>query len=159
MPHIDISKLSPGSPEIALVARWRVDAFAVLGGDIETERATLDACAADTARHATLIARCDGVPAGTCLLVPSEIDPLHDVSPWLVGLYVAPAFRKRGVGQALVRAIESEAATRGHRRLYLYTDEAEDFYARLGWRVADRVDWQGFATALMVRELQESQAA
>jgi len=27
------------------------------------------------------------------------------------------------------------------------------FYKRLGWKVMDRTNWQGFDTALMVRDL------
>ena len=95
----------------------------------------------------------DGVPAGTCLLVPSEIDPLHAVSPWLAGLYVAAGHRRFGVGRALVRAIEAQARERGFPRIYLYTDDAIGFYESLDWRAMDRVMWKGFDTTLMQREL------
>jgi GNAT superfamily N-acetyltransferase len=151
---IEISVVHPGSPDIAICAQWRVAEFAaVLGSSVEAEQATLEAFTAEQAYQIALITRRDGVPAGTCLLVPSEIDPIHTVTPWLAGLYVAPEHRRHGVGQALVRAIEAQARQRGHARLYLYTDDAISYYERLGWRVTDRVAWKGFDTALMLREL------
>jgi len=107
------------------------------------------------ANGVALVAKADGEPCGTCLLVESEIEPNHDVSPWLVGLFVVPAHRLKGAGSALVRAIEDQARQRGFSRLHLYTTETADFYARLGWTVLDRTKWKGFDTALMVRDLSE----
>ncbi|WP_168195696.1 GNAT family N-acetyltransferase [Bradyrhizobium sp. NAS80.1] len=100
-----------------------------------------------------MVAKDDDEPIGTCLLVDSEIEPNHDVSPWLAGLFVVPEHRRRGAGAVLVRAIEDQARQRGFSRLHLYTTEAAAYYARLGWSVVDRTNWNGFDTALMVREL------
>ena len=88
-----------------------------------------------------------------CLFVRNEIDPMHDLTPWLAALYVAPEFRKRGVGHALVRAIEGHARSVGTETLYLYTSEAEPFYARLGWKVRDRFTQNGEEMVLMAREV------
>jgi GNAT superfamily N-acetyltransferase len=147
--------LDPSDPEISICAGWRVAEFAdVLGTSIETEERILNEIAADQSRQVVLIATCDGIPAGTSLLVTSEIDPLHAVSPWLAGLYVAPAFRRLGVGRALVKAIEDEARSRRVQRIYLYTDDSEvAYYQKLDWQVADRVDWKGLPTNLMIRAL------
>ena len=79
---IEISIVHPGTTEIAICARWRVEEFAgVLGSSFEAERRTLDAFTGGQAHQVALIARRDGAPAGTCPLVPSEIDPVHSVSP------------------------------------------------------------------------------
>ena len=154
MTNIAIHVIHPGSPEVATCARWRVEAFAgVLGPTFEDERRSLEAFVADQTQQVALFATRGGVPAGTCLLVPNEIDPKHAVSPWLAGLYVTPEHRRFGVGRTLVRAIEEHARTRGHVRLHLYTDDAGAYYERLGWRTVDRVDWKGYPTALMVRDL------
>jgi GNAT superfamily N-acetyltransferase len=154
MVSIQTRILAPAAPEISVCARWRVAEFAdVLGTSIENEERILRAIAADPSQ-VVLVATCDGVPAGTCLLVASEIDPLHAVSPWLAGLYVAPEFRRLGVGRALVIAIEDEARLRGVPRLHLYAgDDEVPYYQHLGWQLADRVDWKGFPTNLMAREL------
>ena len=145
--------VKPGTPELAACARWRADAFSVLDADFERELASLEAFAADPALGVALIARRNGVAAGTCLLVESEIEPNHDVSPWLAGLFVAPEHRKAGVGRVLVRAIEDEARLRGFARLFLYTTAAAGFYEQLGWELVERTTWRGFDTAFMARGL------
>jgi predicted N-acetyltransferase YhbS len=149
MTDIRILTLAPGAPELEICARWRAESFAVLATDVGRERRSLDAFVADRTQQVALVARRSGEAAGTCLLVPSEIEPVHTVSPWLAGLYVAPEHRRYGVGEALVRAIEQEARHRGHPRLFLYTTDAAGFYQRLGWTIIDRTSWKGFDTALM----------
>jgi predicted N-acetyltransferase YhbS len=146
--------VTPGSPEIAICARWRVAEFSdVLKTSFEEECRSLEKLLADSIDDVALIARVDGVAAGTCLLVGSEIDPLHDVSPWLAGLYVTPEHRGMGVGSALIRAIEDNARLQGHGHLYLYTDGAQALYERLGWKPVERFNWKGFPTVLMQRDL------
>jgi len=75
--------------------------------------------ASDQSRGVALVAKADGEPIGTCLLVESEIEPNHDVSPWLAGLFVVPEHRRKGAGAALVRAIEDQARQREVSRVYL----------------------------------------
>ena len=132
-----------------------MEAFSdVLERSVEAEQASLQALVSDQREQVALVAKIDGVLAGVCLLVRSELEPCHPVSPWLAGLYVAPEHRCRGVGRALVRAIEYQARQRGHRRVHLYTDGAVPYYERLGWSTIDRIEWKGTPTVLMARELQ-----
>jgi predicted N-acetyltransferase YhbS len=154
VPSIEIFELEPSSPEIATCARWRVEAFSdVLEANAEEEQRSLVEFVRNRAAGLALIARFNGVLGGTCLLVPKELEPCHPVSPWLAGLYVDPKYRLHGVGQMLVRAIESEARLRGNDRLYLYTDGAIGYYQRHGWIAEEKFDWKGIPTTLMVRHL------
>jgi predicted N-acetyltransferase YhbS len=153
MTNLQTFIVQPGTPELATCARWRANAFSVLRASFEQELRSMELFASDQRRGVTLIAKADGEPVGTCLLVESEIEPNHDVSPWLAGLFVMPEHRRKGVGAALVRAIEDQAQQREFSRLYLYTTDAVGFYERLGWEVLDRTNWKGFDTALMVRDL------
>ena len=145
--------VEPRAPELAICARWRASAFSVLKASFEQELRSLELFASDQSHGVALVAKADGEPVGTCLLAESEIEPNHDVSPWLAGLFVVPEYRGKGVGAALVRAIEDQARQRELSRVYLYTTHAVGFYKRLGWKVMDRTNWQGFDTALMVRDL------
>lgn len=153
MTNIQTFILEPGTPELAMCAHWRADAFSVLQASFEQEMRSMELFASDQSRGVALVAKADGEPVGTCLLVESEIEPNHDVSPWLAGLFVVPKHRREGAGAALVRAIEDQARQREFSRLYLYTTDAVGFYERLGWEVLDRTNWKGFDTALMVRDL------
>ncbi|HLG81307.1 MAG TPA: GNAT family N-acetyltransferase [Bradyrhizobium sp.] len=153
MADIQTFVVEPGTPELATCARWRVETFSVLEASFEQELKSLELFTSDRAHGVALIAKLGGEPIGTCLLVESEIDPNHDVSPWLAGLFVVPGHRRRGAGAVLVHAIEDQARERGASRLYLYTTAAAGFYAKLGWALLDRTDWKGFDTALMARDL------
>jgi GNAT superfamily N-acetyltransferase len=153
MTNVQTFIVEPGTAELAICARWRANAFSVLQASFEQELRSMELFASDQSRGVALVAKADGEPAGTCLLVESEIEPNHDVSPWLAGLFVDPEHRRKGAGAALVRAIEDQARQREFSRLYLYTSDAVGFYKSLGWQVLDRTNWKGFDTALMVRDL------
>jgi GNAT superfamily N-acetyltransferase len=100
-----------------------------------------------------LIALVGGRLAGICLLVLQEFESLHDVSPWLASLYVAPEYRKRGVARKLVTAIEDQARSNGVARLHLYTGDAEEFYLTCGWSLAEHGIADGEPYAFMIRDL------
>ncbi len=154
MADVRTVQLRSGMKEIPLCALWRVEAFSgVIGASLDDEIASLERFVADNRHQMAIVAERGGATAGTCLLVPSEIEPIHSVSPWLAGLYVAPEHRRHGVGSALVRAIEDEARARRHEALYLYTTGAVRYYERLGWIAQDRVHWLGYPTVLMARGL------
>ena len=104
--------VEPGTPELAICARWRANAFSVLQASFEQELRSMELFASDQGRGVALVAKADGEPIGTCLLAESEIEPNHDVSPWLAGLFVVPERRRKGAGAVLVRAIEDQARQR-----------------------------------------------
>jgi len=56
----------------------------------------------------------------------------------LRSVVVAPEHRGKGVGEALVHAVVSEAAAQGVRELWLLTETAEPFFSRLGFERVDR---------------------
>jgi amino-acid N-acetyltransferase len=55
-------------------------------------------------------------------------------------LAVAPAYRKRGFGRALVARLEQDAQADGVEQLVLLTESAEQFFRGLGYNVIDRRD-------------------
>jgi predicted N-acetyltransferase YhbS len=145
--------VEPGTPELAICARWRADTFSVLEANFEQELKSLERFASDQSHGVGLVAKTGGEPIGTCLLVEREIEPNHDVAPWLAGLFVVPEHRRKGAGAVLVRAIEDQARQRGFSRLHLYTLNAAAFYLRLGWSMLERTNWKGAETAFMIRDL------
>jgi len=153
VPHI-ISRLRPESPAVAVCAGWRYEAFFKVDGfSLEYCLEQLVEFVARQDYEIALLAEVEGRPAGTCLFVRREIDPVHELTPWLAGLYVAPEFRNRFIARDLVAAIEDQARKVGCQRLHLYTSGAETYYARLGWRVLEHFPWDGEPFALMHRDL------
>ena len=149
-----IRRLKADEPAFNIVARWRYDAFfAQDETTFEESRDALRKWMGQLGYETALLAEVDGHPAGSCLFVREEIDPKHDLTPWLAALYVAPEFRGRSIATALIRAIEQHARDFGCTQLYLYTITAEPLYAKLGWTMRERFDWHGEKFVLMAREL------
>lgn len=76
----------------------------------------------------------DDLLGSVSLIDDDELDGYRDVGPWLASLYVVPAARGRGVGDALARLAVERARSLGVRRLHLFTAGQEAFYAARGWR-------------------------
>ncbi|MFF0782079.1 GNAT family N-acetyltransferase [Streptomyces sp. NPDC003720] len=57
---------------------------------------------------------------------------------WLADVYVDPAVRGKGVGTAFVGRIREYLRPYGLRRVLLATEDAQEVYARLGFRTVDR---------------------
>jgi GNAT superfamily N-acetyltransferase len=86
---------------------------------------------------ATFFAFVDGALVGSATLVAHDLPHRRDLahlSPWLAGVVVAREARGRGIGTRLVTHAAARARAFGHARLYLYSEGAERFYERLGWR-------------------------
>jgi len=140
--------------DVEVVARLRVAAFFADSARTLDEDATgLRALLGGDGFETALVARIGDVPVGTCLLVRHELEPAHDLTPWLAGLVVDRDHRNKGIGRALVAAIEAHATSIGVERLYLYTWEARDFYARLGWVVVEPLEQDSHPMLLMSRQL------
>jgi len=152
---IEITRLKPNSPELEICAAWRYEAFLKsYGYSLVESAAQLTKLATQPDEYETaLIALVDGRLAGICLLVLQEFEALHDVSPWLASLYVAPEYRKRGVARRLVSAIEDQAREHGLARLHLYTGDAQAFYLKCGWSLAEQGNADGEPYAFMIRDL------
>ena len=141
--------------DIETVARLRFDAF------FQDSARTLEEDAAGLRRlmagdgdlEAAFVARIGGAPVGSVLLVHRELEPAHDLTPWLAGLVVAEGHRRKGIGSALVNAVERRAAAAGIATLYLYTWQARAFYPALGWKAVETFEQDGEAMMLMSRGL------
>src|SRR3974390_2562661 len=66
--------VEPSTPELAICTRWRANAFSVLQASFEQELRSMELFASDQGRGVALVAKADGEPIGTCLLVESEIE-------------------------------------------------------------------------------------
>jgi GNAT superfamily N-acetyltransferase len=137
---------------ITTLARWHFDQWGPLTGSntIEEYVRFLDDATKRTTVPSVLVAVMDGKLAGSATLLRCDMKIRNDLAPWLGQLFVAPAYRKRGIGTALVYAVAAEARRTGYDRLYLYTSgELPRFYERVGWSVHERVHYLGKERAVM----------
>ena len=99
----------------------------------------------DAARDVAARCRSRGLPLGFVALGPDEQiwgtaalgARSHGArgaeAPWLIGLAVAPGIRMRGVGSALVEAVEVHAARADHAMIHAATSSAAGLLRRRGW--------------------------
>ncbi|WP_192255546.1 GNAT family N-acetyltransferase [Mesorhizobium silamurunense] len=140
--------------DVEAVARLRLAAFFEgTGRTLEEDITALRGLIAGDGFEAAFVARLGGSPIGSCLFVRNENDPAHDLTPWLAGLVDNKFYRGRGVGAALLRAVEAHAASVGVSGLYLYTWQARRFYETLGWTAVEAFKQDGEPMVLMAREL------
>jgi len=81
----------------------------------------------------TFVAVADGCAVGMYQL--SMIDDLYsrpDLYPWLIDVYVDPAYRGKGVCAAMLATVPQNAKAAGLRELYLYTVHI-GLYEPFGW--------------------------
>ena len=93
------------------------------------------------------------IVVGSASLLVQDLDTRTELSPWLASVYVAAAFRRQGIGSALVRHAAQKATGMGVKTLYLFTPDREQFYARLGWSVIDRTPFGGCIQVVMALHL------
>ena len=82
----------------------------------------------------------NGELRGSATLAHDDMETRRDLTPWMVDVFVAPEFRRRGIASALVRRVVDEARALDVSELYLFTTGPwrEKLYAALGWSVIDR---------------------
>jgi GNAT superfamily N-acetyltransferase len=93
----------------------------------------------ETGFPTTLIAVSDSEAIGSVTLHETEAEDRPAYRPYLGALFVKPDHRGRGVGTALVHAVEAHAHHLGHATLYLNAaDATAGLYEKLGWRIVER---------------------
>jgi len=89
-----------------------------------------------------IVAEIDGEVAGLAALHLQNVIERDDVGSHVAALVVGEQFRRRGVGEALMEALEDEARARGSRYLALNTAhrraDAHAFYEALGYEHTGR---------------------
>lgn len=67
----------------------------------------------------SLIAVVDGVFAGTASAIASDLEARPDLGPWVAALWVEPAFRGQGIGEALMAEAVAQLRRQGFDKIYL----------------------------------------
>ena len=91
--------------------------------------------------------------AGTVSLVAHDMAELPGLSPWLASLFVAPAYRGKGIGTLLVKHAEQAAYAAGSDCLFLYTGTAADYFLDRDWGPVYNMQRPGGQVLVMERDL------
>lgn len=143
-----------GQPELAaLVGEWLVRAFHSEPGGRTVEEMAALILSPPIGPEETFVLFDGETPVGTASLAHKDLAARPDLTPWLAGVFVEPAYRGRGHAVSLVRHVEAFAAAASVPLLWLYTWTAEPLYARLGWEKVGLERDKGQEVVLMRRLL------
>jgi GNAT superfamily N-acetyltransferase len=143
---------------ILTLARWHFEQWGPLTGadTLDTYVALLTSASQSRTVPSVLIAIAEEGLLGSATLVVCDLPVREALTPWLARLFVEPTQRRHGVGAALVHAVLRRAQDCGYRRLYLYTSGTlPEYYARLGWRTVERLQYLGRERTVMDYDLGE----
>jgi len=102
-------------------------------GPGDAEKDLLESCNRDDLPVALVALHDDGTVLGTAALKKESVGSELGLGPWLAAFYVPIEHRKRGIGSALVEAIENKARSFGFESIFVSTDAAENVIRRRGW--------------------------
>lgn len=97
----------------------------------------------------TFVAEDNGELLGSACILADDMSSHPELSPWLASVYVAEQHRKKGIGSVLVKRVMQHAQESGVKRLYLYTPDQAQLYARLGWQVYSEESYNGTPVTIM----------
>lgn len=101
----------------------------------------------------TFVALASGAAIGCAsLLDDDEVSGWSD-AVWLGNVVVAPQARGRGIGTALVAAVEAHATSVGITELHLVTTSAIEWYRTKDWTVVGTADVHGHPMTVMHKTL------
>jgi predicted N-acetyltransferase YhbS len=155
---LTITRLPAGSPFIPAIAEAQFAFWGPLTGHqslMEYEQ-FLHLAAGSPELPAVLIATRGPTLAGSVNLLEREMTIRPNLIPWLSQLFVAPKERNRNVGATLTDAALCEATKLGYSRLHLFTSGTlPNYYASLGWKNLEMVEYLGKPRTIMMFDLFE----
>ncbi|MEL4893253.1 GNAT family N-acetyltransferase [Xanthomonas protegens] len=150
---MDVRHLDQHAPELPQIAAWYHAAWGREAGfTLDDELRQLQR-AADAHGLPRRLAAFDGAqPIAVVQLKDREMDAFPQYPYWLGGMYVAEAYRGRGIAGRLLAHALADAANLGLDVLYLQTEQLDGgLYARHGWQPVQEADSHGSRVLLMVR--------
>lgn len=140
------------------LARWHYDEWRELIPEwsYETARQELALHTGRATIPTTLVALEGTEVIGSASLLVEDLPEWKQFTPWVASVFVAPAWRGRGVGSRLVNRAVEVAGLTGAATVYLLTPAQEAFYRRLGWSVMDVPFNPGRRVTIMTRSTRPS---
>ena len=139
--EFQIVPLADAVATIPLLTRLFIEEWGTyygLDGPGDAEKDLHECCNRDDLPIALVALDDDGTVLGTAALKKESVGSELGLGPWLAAFYVPIEHRKRGIGSALVEAIENKARSFGFESIFVSTDAAENIIQRRGWTVLEK---------------------
>ena len=86
---------------------------------------------------------------GTAAIIECDMDTKPNLTPWMASVFILQKHRKKGYGSVLVKHIMKQAKQNGIEEIYLYTEDADYLYSKLGWKPISREQFQNQNVVVM----------
>lgn len=155
--NMNIITLSAEPEHIPTLAQWHHAEWAHLnpGCTLEKRIAKMQVYLDSELVPSTFIYKHEGQLAGSAAIIQSDMDTRQELAPWLASVYVAPDFRRQGVGSKLVAHVMLQAKAAGIAKLYLFTPDRAEFYKKRGWTIMVEEQYRGHHVTLMTAFLRD----
>ena len=97
-------------------------------------------CQSDKLPFALVAIDSNRVALGTGALREQSLGSESGEEPWISALLVPQSHRKKGIGEALINALELEAKRMGFTEIYSATDSANTLLLNRGWQALRQVE-------------------
>ena len=146
-----IEYLANHQSKLSQLAGWHFNEWGYLKPNetLEERTARLKGCCGQNEIPTVVIGLLGNSLCGSAMLVANDMESKPELTPWLAGVYIAPEYRCKGYGYALINRIAQEAAALNVSTLYLYTPDAEEYYQNIGWLVEERCQYRGATVSVM----------
>lgn len=141
-PHIEL--LADHPEALPILRDWFLEAWAPYygpGGPGDAERDLKASCSRSELPLA-LVALIGDRVCGTAALKRTSVTTHPHFTPWLAALLVGPPYRRQGVGELLIAAVEAKARQLGFECLYVGTGRGsgtpESALRRRGWEFIEQ---------------------
>lgn len=142
MPNIQIKYLCEVEDQIPNLAQLYYNEWASKYKDLNQVIDNLKKRLSKTKLPISLVALIDKQVIGAISLKDYEIE-YENKTPWLASLIVDKNYRNLGIGKLLIDELIKKAKKLNYEELYLYTDNASDYYSKLNWSCIDSIDYKG----------------
>lgn len=151
-PKLSVTTLGRRPDLLPIIADWLWREFWQQDGALLAEtRAIYAECTAETGAPQTFILLSDETPIGTATLARHDLDERPDLTPWLAGVFIAPASRGHGRVKHLLHAFDDACRAAAIDTSWLYTLSAARIYASSGWTEVETVARPGKAPVTLMR--------
>ena len=154
---MSILDLSQEPQHIPTLASWHHREWFHLnpGSTLETRIDKMQAYLTTELVPSTFIYKHDQQLAGSAAMVACDMDTHPEMTPWLASVFVAPHWRRQGIGSQLVRHVMWQASQAGIPTLYLFTPDQASFYQKLGWSMLAEEVYRDCKVSLMQVRFQD----
>lgn len=156
--QLDIDHLGLSAEHIATIATWHQAEWQHIS-PTQTTESRIQLYSSYKCRDeipCTLLAQINHQAVGSASLVLNDLELRPELTPWLASVYVHTDFRQRGIATQLINACLEMAARLKIPRLYLFTPEQKNFYAKRGWQFMESCIYHDEHIDIMFYDLPES---